>query len=82
MEKGNNPMKEIKIPVSRTIENGRSFDIDGMLYEDTVWLAKQVTIPIQEFKEIVSIMELSDKYVDKFWELVSIQRNNFTFSKK
>ncbi|KUK76476.1 MAG: hypothetical protein XD93_0887 [candidate division WS6 bacterium 34_10] len=75
-------MKEIKIPVNRTVENGRSFDIDGMLYEDTVWLAKQVKQPIGEFKKIVEVMELSDKYVDKFWDLVSIQRNSFTFSKK
>jgi len=75
-------MVNIKIPVDRTVENGRSFDIDGMLYNDTVWLSKQVTRPIQEFKEIVSIMELSNQYVDKFWELVSIQRNSFTFSEK
>lgn len=75
-------MEEIKIPVNRTVENGRSFDIDGMLYEDTVWLAKQVKKPIGEFKKIVEIMELPDKYVDKFWKLVSIERKGFTFSTK
>ena len=75
-------MEKIKIPVNRTIEDGRCFDVDGMLYDDTVWLAKQVKKPIGEFKKIVEIMELPDKYVDKFWKLVSIQRNNFTFSKK
>lgn len=75
-------MEQIKIPVNRTIENGRSFDIDGMLYEDTVWLAKQVKKPVSKFKDIVSIMELPEQYIEKFWELVSIQRNHFTFSKK
>lgn len=81
MVKGNN-MEEIKIPVNRTIEDGRCFDIDGMLYDDTVWLAKQVKKPIGEFKKIVEIMELPDKYVDKFWKLVSIERKGFTFSTK
>ena len=75
-------MEEIKIPVNRTIEDGRCFDVDGMLYYDTVWLAKQVKKPIGEFKKIVEIMELPDKYVDKFWKLVSIERKGFTFSTK
>jgi len=75
-------MEEIKIPVNRTIEDGRCFDVDGMLYDDTVWLAKQVKKPIGEFKKIVEIMELPDKYVDKFWKLVSIERKGFTFSTK
>ncbi len=81
MVKGNN-MEEIKIPVNRTIEDGRCFDIDGMLYDDTVWLANQVKLPIGKFKKIISIMELPEQYIWKFWELVSIQRNNFTFSEK
>lgn len=75
-------MEKIKIPVNRTIEDGRCFDVDGMLYDDTVWLAKQVKKPIGEFKKIVEIMELPDKYVDKFWKLVSIERKGFTFSTK
>lgn len=75
-------MEEINIPVNRTIENGRSFDIDGMLYSDIVWLAYQVNLPVRKFKKIVSIMELPEQYIGKFWELVSIQRNHFTFSKK
>lgn len=59
-----------------------NIDVEMMLYKDMLWLTEQTKRPINEFANVASQISLPDNYWDKFWKIVSIQRNDFTLSKK
>jgi hypothetical protein len=54
----------------RTLQNGRFFDIDGMLFEDALWLATKTGMSVKDFLEIANKIELRQEDWDRFWKIV------------
>jgi hypothetical protein len=55
----------------------KHFDLDSMLDRDTVWLSMQVELPIKDFLEIASKIDLRQKDWDKFWKQTQKKQNIF-----
>jgi len=53
----------------------RHFDLDSMLNEDTSWLTMQVDLPLKEFMEIVTKLDLRQKDWDNFWKTTQTRQN-------
>ncbi len=57
--------------IQLTEEGFKSFyDIDQMLYNDTIWLSKQVSGNVKEFEKTAKQMELGQKEWDIFWKRI------------
>ena len=54
-------------------ENGYEFhyDIDGMLYENMLWLADLTKEPAGKFAKVAKEMRLSNSDLEEFWKIVS-----------
>lgn len=49
---------------------GRTFDIDGMLYDNAKWLAKQTGLTTNEFVDIAEQLELRQEDWATFWKMM------------
>lgn len=49
----------------------RSFDIEGMLSDNAVWLTLQVGLPVSEFVDIANKLELRPQDWSEFWKKTS-----------
>lgn len=52
----------------------RSFDIDEMLYNNTVWLGKQIQLPSKKFEKVAKQLELRQEDWDLFWKRLRGER--------
>ena len=48
----------------------RTFDIEGMLYDNAKWLAKQTGLTTVDFVEIAEQLSMTQKDWTTFWEMV------------
>ncbi len=46
----------------------RSFDIEDMLYNNMIWLTKQIGLPSKKFEGIAKGLELRQEDWDMFWK--------------
>lgn len=51
-----------------------SYDLDGMLYEDMLWLVGQVKKPVKEFESLAKQMDLTQDNWNRFWGKVRTYR--------
>lgn len=47
-----------------------SYDVNGMLYNDMVWLSNRINMPVKEFEKIAKQMELTQENWTRFWRVV------------
>lgn len=47
-----------------------NYDIDSMLYEDAVWLSRQIKKPTKDFTDTAQEMDLRQEDWDTFWKRV------------
>lgn len=54
----------------RDTDFNRHFDIDGMMYDNAVWLSVQARLPLREFLKIANKFELGQKEWGIFWKKI------------
>lgn len=45
-----------------------SYDIDGMLYNDMIWLSRQIRKPTKEFESLARQIDLDQENWNRFWK--------------
>jgi len=54
----------------RDTDFNRHFDIDGMMYDNAVWLSVQARLPLKEFLKIANQIDLRQEDWNTFWKKV------------
>jgi hypothetical protein len=57
----------------RDFDFNRHFDIDGMMYDNAIWLSVQARLPLKEFLKIVNKLELGQKEWGIFWDKIKTE---------
>lgn len=52
-----------------------SYDIDNMLYNDMIWLTKQVRKPYREFEKLAKEIDLTQENWNRFWQKIRNYRS-------
>jgi asparagine synthetase A len=53
----------------------RSFDIEGMLEDNGIWLSLQIKLPKEDFVDMAEKLSMEQKDWDKFWKKTRYQKN-------